>query len=47
MDLPNLAIVLKAALSPNPAERKAAEDTLNQVSIVSDYDSQLYVSIMF
>ncbi|MFS8034675.1 putative importin-beta domain, armadillo-like helical, exportin-2, central domain-containing protein [Helianthus anomalus] len=30
MDLPNLAIVLQAALSPNPAERKAAEDSLNQ-----------------
>ncbi|PWA89663.1 importin-beta domain, Armadillo-type fold protein [Artemisia annua] len=30
MDLPNLAIILKAALSHNPAERKAAEDSLNQ-----------------
>ncbi|KAD0994770.1 hypothetical protein E3N88_43444 [Mikania micrantha] len=30
MDLQNLAVILKAALSPNPAERKAAEDSLNQ-----------------
>ncbi|KAL7608990.1 importin beta-like SAD2 isoform X1 [Lactuca sativa] len=30
MDLPNLAIVLQAALSPNPAERTAAEASLNQ-----------------
>ncbi|XP_076945680.1 importin beta-like SAD2 [Bidens hawaiensis] len=28
MDLQSLAVVLNAALSPNPAERKAAEDTL-------------------
>ena len=31
MDLPSLAVVLQAALSPNPAERKAAEQSLNQV----------------
>lgn len=30
MDLPRLAIVLQAALSPNPDERKAAEQSLNQ-----------------
>ncbi|KAL9993753.1 putative importin-beta domain, armadillo-like helical, exportin-2, central domain-containing protein [Helianthus debilis subsp. tardiflorus] len=30
MDLQSLAIVLQAALSPNPAERKAAEDTLTK-----------------
>ncbi|KAI3700144.1 hypothetical protein L2E82_44762 [Cichorium intybus] len=30
MDLQNLAIVLQAALSPNPAERRAAEESLNQ-----------------
>ncbi|XP_009613928.1 importin beta-like SAD2 isoform X2 [Nicotiana tomentosiformis] len=30
MDLQNLAIVLRGALSPNPDERKAAEDSLNQ-----------------
>ncbi|KAL5702897.1 secondary alcohol dehydrogenase (SADH2) [Ranunculus cassubicifolius] len=30
MDLPNLAIVLQAALSPNPDERKSAEQSLNQ-----------------
>lgn len=31
MDIPSLAVVLQAALSPNPAERKAAEQSLNQV----------------
>ncbi|RHN44648.1 putative importin-beta domain-containing protein [Medicago truncatula] len=31
MDLPSLAVVLQAALSPNPDERKAAEQNLNQV----------------
>ncbi|XP_024026202.1 importin beta-like SAD2 isoform X1 [Morus notabilis] len=30
MDLPSLAVVLQAALSPNPSERKAAEQSLNQ-----------------
>nr|KAJ0212709.1 hypothetical protein LSAT_V11C400166000 [Lactuca sativa] len=30
MDLPSLAVVLQAALSPNPAERKAAEESLNK-----------------
>ncbi|XP_016482754.2 importin beta-like SAD2 [Nicotiana tabacum] len=30
MDLQNLAIVLRGALSPNPDERKAAEESLNQ-----------------
>ncbi|XP_076959357.1 importin beta-like SAD2 [Bidens hawaiensis] len=30
MDVPNLVAVIEAALSPNPAQRKAAEDTLNQ-----------------
>ncbi|XVF29330.1 hypothetical protein REPUB_Repub15cG0111400 [Reevesia pubescens] len=30
MDLPSLVLVLQAALSPNPAERKAAEQSLNQ-----------------
>uniref|UniRef100_A0A1D1XYP0 Putative importin-7 n=1 Tax=Anthurium amnicola TaxID=1678845 RepID=A0A1D1XYP0_9ARAE len=30
MDLPSLAAVLQAALSPNPEERKAAEESLNQ-----------------
>lgn len=33
MDLPTLGIVLKAALSPNPDERKAAEQSLNQVNL--------------
>jgi len=31
MDLPSLAMILQAALSPNPDERKAAEQNLNQV----------------
>ena len=31
MDLNSLAVVLQAALSPNPDERKAAEQTLDQV----------------
>ncbi|KAK1425494.1 hypothetical protein QVD17_20846 [Tagetes erecta] len=31
MDLQTLAIVLKSALSPNPAERKAAEDNLTKI----------------
>ncbi|CAK8540920.1 unnamed protein product [Lathyrus sativus] len=30
MDLPSLAVILQAALSPNPDERKAAEHNLNQ-----------------
>ncbi|TYH55539.1 hypothetical protein ES332_D09G241800v1 [Gossypium tomentosum] len=30
MDLPSLVVVLQAALNPNPAERKAAEQSLNQ-----------------
>lgn len=30
MDLPSLAVILQAALSHNPSERKAAEDSLNQ-----------------
>ncbi|XP_043721910.1 importin beta-like SAD2 isoform X1 [Telopea speciosissima] len=30
MDLPSLAIILQAALSPNPDERKAAEQSLDQ-----------------
>ncbi|KAL2459824.1 Importin beta-like SAD2 [Forsythia ovata] len=30
MDLPNLALILQGALSPNPNERKAAEESLNQ-----------------
>ncbi|GLJ28027.1 hypothetical protein SUGI_0550340 [Cryptomeria japonica] len=30
MDLPSLAVILQAALSPNPHERKAAEESLNQ-----------------
>ncbi|CAA3022080.1 importin beta-like SAD2 [Olea europaea subsp. europaea] len=30
MDLPSLALILQGALSPNPSERKAAEESLNQ-----------------
>jgi hypothetical protein len=32
MDLPSLAVVLRAALSHAPEERKSAEASLNQVS---------------
>ena len=35
MDLPSLAVVLQAVLSPNPDERKAAEQSLNQVFVRS------------
>jgi len=52
MDLPSLAVVLRAALSHVPEERKAAEESLNQVSaspppIVSSPDGgpQLLLSI--
>lgn len=31
MDLGSVAVVLQAALSQNPNERKAAEESLNQV----------------
>ncbi|WVZ05939.1 hypothetical protein V8G54_019285 [Vigna mungo] len=34
MDLPSLAVILQAALSPNPDERKAAEESLNQLVYV-------------
>lgn len=34
MDLHSLAVVLQAALSPNLDERKAAEDSLNQVLLL-------------
>ena len=33
MDLSSLAVILQAALSPNPDERKAAEQGLNQVRL--------------
>lgn len=38
MDLPSLALVLQAALSPNVEERKAAEDSLNQVIELNSID---------
>lgn len=34
MDVHSLAVVLQAALSPNPDERKAAEESLNQVNFL-------------
>ena len=34
MDLHSLAIVLQAALSPNPDERKAGEESLIQVLLL-------------
>ncbi|KAL4289962.1 hypothetical protein GQ457_14G000330 [Hibiscus cannabinus] len=37
MDLPSLALVLQAALSSNPAERKAAEQSLNQFQYTSQH----------
>ncbi|GMJ05519.1 enhanced miRNA activity 1, SUPER SENSITIVE TO ABA AND DROUGHT2, UNARMED 9 [Hibiscus trionum] len=30
MDVPSLVVVLQAALNPNPAERKATEESLNK-----------------
>lgn len=36
MDLPSLVVILQGALSPNPSERKAAEESLNQVTTISD-----------
>lgn len=35
MDLPGLAVILQAALSTNPDERKAAEQSLNQVLVIA------------
>ncbi|KAL5542858.1 hypothetical protein UlMin_010568 [Ulmus minor] len=37
MDLPNLAVILQAALSVNPDERKAAEQSLNQVQFMPQH----------
>lgn len=37
MDLPSLALVLQAALSPNPHDRKAAEATLNQIQFAPQH----------
>lgn len=37
MDLPALAVILQAALSPNPDERKAAEQSLNQVQFAPQH----------
>ena len=37
MDLHSLAVVLQAALSPNPDQRKAAEQSLNQVLFITIY----------
>ncbi|KAL9684484.1 hypothetical protein QQ045_021924 [Rhodiola kirilowii] len=37
MDLPSLAVILQAALSTNPEERKAAEQTLNQIKYVPQH----------
>ena len=34
MDIPSLAVVLQTKLSPNPAERKAAEESLNKVLLL-------------
>lgn len=46
MDLPSLAVILRAALSPNPDERKAAEQSLNQVGyLLSNPFNYLFLSI--
>lgn len=37
MDLPSLAVILQAALSPNPQERKAAEESLNQYQYTAQH----------
>lgn len=37
MDLNSLALILQSALSPNPNERKAAEQSLNQVNLSLNY----------
>ncbi|KAJ4833603.1 secondary alcohol dehydrogenase (SADH2) [Turnera subulata] len=37
MDLPSLAVILQAALSPNQDERKAAEQSLNQVQFAPQH----------
>ncbi|XP_074271177.1 importin beta-like SAD2 isoform X2 [Silene latifolia] len=41
MDLPSLAVILRAALSPNPDERKAAEDSLNQFQYTPQHTVRL------
>lgn len=46
MDLPSLAVVLQAALSPNPDERKAAEQSLNQVCL-RKFIFSLFVDLNF
>lgn len=46
MDLHSLAVVLQAALSPNPDERKAAEQSLNQVLLLLIY-IHMFVFILF
>ncbi|CAA0808845.1 Importin beta-like SAD2 [Striga hermonthica] len=37
MDLPSLVVILQGALSPNPSERKAAEESLNQFQYVPQH----------
>ncbi|CAH9136550.1 unnamed protein product [Cuscuta epithymum] len=37
MDLPSLAMILRSALSNNPVERKAAEESLNQFQYTSQH----------
>lgn len=41
MDLPSLAVILRAALSPNPDERKAAEESLNQFQYTPQHTVRL------
>ncbi|KAL2900795.1 Importin beta-like SAD2-like protein [Bienertia sinuspersici] len=41
MDLPSLAVILRAALSPNPDERKSAEDSLNEFQYTPQHTVRL------
>ncbi|XP_077217536.1 importin beta-like SAD2 homolog [Tasmannia lanceolata] len=46
MDLPSLAVVLQAALSPHLEERKAAEESLNQAIFRFQYTPQHLVRLL-
>lgn len=45
MDVHSLAVVLQAALSPSHDERKAAEQSLNQVSLYIHVFLYLYICV--
>ncbi|KAK9159720.1 hypothetical protein Syun_006061 [Stephania yunnanensis] len=46
MDLQSLAVILQAALSPNPNERKAAEERLNQFQYTAQHLVRLFQIIV-